>query len=293
MADSGGMDTPTTTYTPTVHPYASVPLVLLSGVGRSGTTALRASLSLHPEIDSTERENNIIYDLLDAAWRNRTLPARRYGMRVDDPTYDARFRDLILSLLWPSPRRVAPSRLLAFSNVTPTQAEYLVQMFPGAKIVYLVRNGIEVISSRMRFENFSNRSVDEHSRVWSYAAGLARWGADRGDFLLARHENLIGNGGPAAEINRIFEFMGLPTCAKSIENMQSTTYHPTPEKPASQSEAKPLETRAERWRDWTAEQIAAFDAHCAEAMTYFGYQRPWVRGGATTEMESEGRRVSA
>lgn len=266
------------------HPYVNVPLTLLSGVGRSGTTALRESLGKHPDVHSTERENNIICDLMDTAWRNRTLPARRYGMRVDDATYDRLFRDLTLSLLWPRARSKTPSRLLAFSNITPHAGEYLAGLFPGLKIVYIVRNGIEVIASRMRFESFRSRPVDDHSIAWSQSATLAKWGAARSDFLLVRHERLIAEGGPAAEVERILGFLSLPPCAA---NLSGTTYHPTPEKLTEATAPKPLSTRSERWKDWSLDQLTIFDRIAGHAMEYFGYERPWRSNDAIAELKQQ------
>jgi hypothetical protein len=258
------------------HGYSSVPLVLISGVGRSGTTALRESLGLHPDVHSTERENNIIYDLLDVAHRNCTAQSRRYAMRVSDADYDAAFSRLVLSLLWPTPREPAPSRLLAFSDLTPDRAGYLVRLFPGVRIVYVVRNGIEVVASRMRYDGFKHQPFDAHAGVWSRAMQMAQWGEQRDDFLLVRHENLIADTGPEDETARICRFLALPYAEACARNLREKEYHPTPERKAAAPAL--LARRSQRWRDWSPDELDVFDATCSEAMDYFGYERPWRPG---------------
>ena len=103
------------------HPYESVPLIVISGVGRSGTTALRESLGLHPDVHSTGRENNIIYDVADTAlaaidsavahavkerglgtWVGSAAVARAARM---NPTYAPDPHALPLAMLAPAERR--------------------------------------------------------------------------------------------------------------------------------------------------------------------------------------------
>lgn len=290
---------------PPSHPYDHVPLTILSGVGRSGTTIVREALSRHPDLDSTNLENNILNELLNVASRNCTLPDRIHAMRVPQRTYDAHFRSLVLRLLWPRPRQAAPSRLLGFTNLTTTSAGYLVRLFHNVRIVYIVRNGIEVVSSRLRFEAFSHRDVASHSETWQLAHDMARWGESRREFLLVRHEWLADRAGPERMMGAILPFLGLREHAPCVEAFREGLIHPTGDEraavPAAESRASMIEakngetvrrndeqagshgqpsdtlrTRAERWRDWTGEEREAFQSRCGEAMRYFGYDIPWA-----------------
>jgi hypothetical protein len=263
------------------HAYDDIPLVVLSGVGRSGTFALRDALGRHPQVHSTGSENNILYDLLSAAHRNCTIDARRIAMQVDQATYDRLFHDLILNLLWPEPRPELPRQLLAFSNLLPDRARYLCRLFPGrpgaarARIVYLVRNGIEVVSSRLRFGKFVELPFRQHCEVWARSVEMAEWGRDRDDFLLLRHEHLLEAETLAESLQRFWTFAGLPAEPKIYERLLNVCYHPTSAENAS-APAETLRTRADRWRDWTDEQRLTFSVVCADAMRYWGYEMPWV-----------------
>lgn len=287
---------------PPSHPYDHVPLTVLSGVGRSGTTIVREALSRHPDLDSTNLENNILNELLNVASRNCTLPDRVHAMRVPRRTYDAHFRALVLRLLWPRPRHAAPSRLLAFTNLTTTSATYLVRLFHNVRIVYIVRNGIEVVSSRMRFEPFRHREVASHSETWRLAYDMASWGAGRHDFLLVRHEWLKETDGPERMMSEILPFLGLRAHAPCIETFREQLVHPTADdrgsraasmiEPKSEgdghsrtrgapcSPGESLRGRSERWRDWSDDERAVFMLHCEEAMRALGYEIPWTSASA-------------
>ena len=90
---------------PLRHPYEDLPLLIVSGVGRSGTTALRNAIAACARIDAANRESNFIRDLLEVALRNCTLPVRRASMAVTQQEYDLVFRRAILWLAWPQPWR--------------------------------------------------------------------------------------------------------------------------------------------------------------------------------------------
>lgn len=266
---------------PPSHPYDHVPLTVLSGVGRSGTTIVREALSRHPDLDSTNLENNMLLDVLEAAHRNCTIPARRHAMRVADKVYDAHFRSLVLRLLWPRPRHECdrPTRLLAYSNLMPDAADYLVRLFHNVRIIYIVRNGIEVISSRMRFEHFRHKEVESHCSTWCGAHDMARWGEGRREFLMVRHEWLAERNGPDRMMGAILPFLGLRDHAPCVEAFGEGLIHPTSDRHAAAIEAKnvqdALRERAKRWRSWSDEERAAFTSRCAKAMAYFGYEVPW------------------
>jgi hypothetical protein len=267
------------------HAYDDIPLVVLSGVGRSGTFALRDALGRHPQVHSTGSENNILYDLLSTAQRNCSIEARRIAMQVDQATYDRLFHDLILSLLWPDPRPELPRQLLAFSNLLPDRAGYLCQLFPGrpgaarTRIVYLVRNGIEVVSSRLRFGNFVDLPFRQHCEVWARSVEMAEWGRDRDDFMLLRHEHLLEAETLAESLEAFWTFAGLPAEPKIFERLLNVCYHPTSEGDAS-TPGETLRTRADRWRDWADEQRLTFAVVCGEAMRYWGYEMPWLASAA-------------
>lgn len=237
------------------HAYEGIPPVILSGVGRSGTTAVREALGRHGQVHSTGTENNILYELLHAAAANCTVASRRYAMQVDNAGYDAAFRRLVLELLWPRPRSEHPQRLLAFTALSPTRADYLCRLFPGAQILYLVRNGIEVVTSRQRYASFAERPFREHCAVWALAVKMIDWGRHRDDFTLIRHEQL-----PEA-IDGLWPRLGLAPDPAPARYLRENRPHPTGPDDAPR---------------WTPRQREVFTEVCGGTMASLGYPIPWT-----------------
>jgi len=261
----------------TAHPYEGLPVIVVSGVGRSGTTVLRHCLSAHPDLHSTDSENNVIYDVLETARHNCTYPSRRGTMRVAPPAYDRQWRLLLLNLLWPEPRRgrYRPRKLLAASDLLPERAEYLYRVFPGVRIIYIVRNGIAVVSSRMAHPNFRQNPFEEHCRRWAAARDMALWGASRSGFVLFRQEDALDSADAERACRRMLEQLDLTFCRECLRTLTQNRYHPTVLGEESREEAEDLAQRSERWRLWSDEQREEFADICREAMRYFEYTIPW------------------
>ena len=263
------------------HPYEDIPLVVLTGAGRSGTLALREALGRHPHVHSTGSENNILYELLHTARTNCTHESRRYAMQVDDAAYDAAFRKLICELLWAPPHDPKPRRLLAFTALSPTRADYLCRLFPGVKIAYLVRNGIEVVASRQRYPDFADRPFAEHCRVWALSRKLIEWGRGRNDFMLIRHEHLVKPQTLGSTLDRLWSWIGLPPEPASERFLHNNCLHPTRDGDEQRLPGEALRDRSDRWRSWTPGERTVFVETCGEVMASLGYPIPWIDDAVT------------
>ena len=262
------------------HPYSKVPPILVSGVGRSGTTALRLSLGLHPKIVYNMAENNIVMDLLATGLRNCTYPSRKASMQMSQRKYDKTFRNTLLSVLFPQPApfRPLPKAWMAHSDITLPLAGYLRQLFPALRIVYIVRNGIEVVSSRMLFEGFKDRPFEWQCEVWGKAAEMIRWGTTQDHFFLIRHEDLLSQNTSSRVLDNLWTFLGLKPEQRCADALRNQRYHPTKSPLEAAAAEDNLQTRAQRWQFWSEAERQCFTAHCAEAMTFLGYDLPWQSG---------------
>lgn len=256
------------------------------GVGRSGTTVLRTSLGAHPQIYYNGFENNIVQDLAGVALRNCTMQSRKNAMVVSQSQYDAHFRELTCSLIWPDETlRQRPVHMAAI-NPTPVQLDYLVQLFPRSKFVGLVRNGIEVVSSRTEFESFAANEFSSHCEVWNRTAAVFDWGRNHSDrFLEVRQEwfyepetlsnwmlsfcKWLGVGYSDAPENRLGSSLQHPTSASD-----SIGHGEFSQKSVDEKRDYFLSKR-DRWKSWTQEQRGLFEARCGNNMTALGYEIPW------------------
>jgi hypothetical protein len=268
--------------------------LFLIGVGRSGTTALRKSLWQHPDICYNGRENNVLPDIVQTALTNCTKPDRKSAMMVSQEIYDRAFERAVNEILWneynPSSGQI---RFASFAMV-PELANYLLQVFPNARILHLVRNGIEVIASRQLFVQFRDMPFEEHCKRWARTYEVYQWGQTQGDtYRLIRYEWLKDEALLREQLEQIYEWLEIPWHDAPLQHVLSERYHPTahpkeadstnakrglPESDSSQTE----DSRGARWQFWTDEQRAMFETMCSSVMNAFGYPMPWQTNGAMT-----------
>jgi len=264
---------------PLRHPYEDLPLLIVSGVGRSGTTALRNAVAACARVDTANRESNFIRDLLEVALRNCTLPVRRASMAVTQQEYDLVFRRAILWLAWPQPRNDSPlpTALCTYTNLDPETAGHLVQVFPGARVAYIVRDGIEVVASRMGFEPFAADSFETNCQRWRTAGAMAEWITSHPDAgRLVRHETLRAPERREPELEAVLDLVGVPYDPACAEHLGKAVYHPTRQTGESDAAAGDLDARRERWRAWSGEEQKVFERTCRGTMESLGYAIPWL-----------------
>lgn len=259
--------------------------LIMAAVGRSGTTALRKGLGEHREIYYNGRENNQVQDILACAYRNRTQPSRVNNLAVDLATYDQCFADLITKLMWPNQfKRLTRKALMIAINPQPEYVDFIFELFPGAKMLYLVRNGIDVVCSRQKFKAFSQDDFKTHCQVWLRSFEMFKWVQERPDTsFLFRYENLLDANALKAELGNFFEFFGIRNDPKVAEHILSHQYHPTSggvkrdaAKSLSDEESQATNNReSPKWSVWSDEQRKLFKDLCGKAMKEMGYDIPW------------------
>ena len=256
------------------HPYVDKPLIVVSGIGRSGTTAMTAALAAQPEIDSTNRESNLIRDLLFAARRGATMPSRQKQMIVQPARYNAIFRRTVLELLWPLGAMVVREcrAISTYFGLQVEEAAFLAELFPRHLVVYLVRNGIEVVASRMQHRTFKQHSFEAHCLLWNETVAMAKWAEQSEHCLICRHEHFQNRPSMQAALGPGLERYGITNLEPMLEFLERDPKHTT-SVPGEADEA--LAARNQRWKYWTGEQQAQFADLCGDSMAHFGYPIPW------------------
>lgn len=262
--------------------------LFLIGVGRSGTTVLRKSLGLHPGIYYTGTENRIVTDFLRVQFETFTDPDRVSKLLVTREQFDRVMERALNDLLWLDEERRARSIRTAAFAMPPELPPYLLRVFPNARILHLVRNGIQVISSRQLHEGFQHMPFEEQCTRWARAYDLYKWGLTQEHaYHLFRYEWFNDEPRLRAELSRVYEWLEIPPDDAPIQNMLNTRYHPTyhpneatrlniyDAQTSQQGRAQIDQIRTERWHFWTDEQRAQFEQICGDAMRGFGYPIPW------------------
>jgi hypothetical protein len=205
-------------------PSADEP-ILLVGAPRSGTTLLRALLNRHPSIglcDETyfhfwmARRADLFGDLADATRRARAvdrylelrrvkrmgldLAALREHLLATATTYP----DFFLELMRFHARASGKIRCGEKSPHHALVARELLEWFPAARLIHLVRDPRDVVASLRRMP-WSSGSLLTDARLWRDCVdGVERCAAPP-NLLVVRYETLIAQ--PEAELRRICDFI--------------------------------------------------------------------------------------
>ncbi len=253
-----------------------LPFILVSGQARSGTTILTRAMAAHPSVLSNGLESTWLRDVLDLLNANLENDSRMRQCLLTAEQFTVAFRGAAYEVLFPQkiwPAEI-PQACSTFSSLKAEVFDRLRDLLPNVKLLNIVRNGVEVVSSRMLHRSIGELSFEEHCVAWSRAVDVVQWGEGRDFFKLVRHEQLLG--GTAAELFReIQQWAGLSLaddCSQFVEqNLINTTVRPD----EHTNQPRELTNRIERWRDWTAEQRSVFETICGPAMSVLGYQMPW------------------
>jgi hypothetical protein len=260
--------------------------LFLCGVGRSGTTALRKSLGTHPQIYYNGCENNVVQDVVGVAMRNCTMRSRKNAMVVSQAEYDLAFFELIEKLTWPEAKfRNLPVRMAAI-NPIPVQLNYMCSVFPNCRYIGLVRNGIEVVSSRMEYRSFSDDAFVTHCEVWNRSAELSIWGRRHANiFREVRHEWMYRPRKLRTWMNELFLWLAIDASDAPADQILGVLQHPTSatisihraefESVDTQQKREYFQSKRQRWRKWTVAQRQLFAELCGENMSALGYDIPW------------------
>ena len=258
------------------HTFTNLPFLLVTGIGRSGTTALTKCLMQHSRIFSNGVESNVFFDVMQAAHGGCTIQSRKRQMVRSQEEYNAIFRQSMLQLLFDDSQDTAVGckAYSTFSAMAPETADYVKQVFTQIRFLNIIRDGIEVVSSRMSHRVFGTHSFEQNCEVWNRCLHMVEWGMDHECFVLIRHEWLLDRSKIHKVFQSLFEPIQLsdpsPCCDYLLANRKNATNFPGEQ----EQRAQRLESRKERWNLWSDEQKSIFKDLCGGTMSKLGYEIP-------------------
>ncbi|GAA5510328.1 hypothetical protein Rcae01_05836 [Novipirellula caenicola] len=259
------------------HPFLDSPLILASGVGRSGTTVLRHCLAAHPKVASYNHECNYIHHLMRAA--NLHMEEVGDSVPVGRREFWRMHRRTLLDLYWPTANWRTPeeySAISTYSMLDPRSAIGLKEAFPRLAICYIIRNGIEVISSYQSFRGFKEMTFEDVCKLWALRQDMLQYQSSRPHIFLCRYEWLIRDTPKFKQtLESAFQSIGLEFNQACLAPL-SKRFHPTRFAGESRHAAKDPKQRSQRWKLWSDEQRETFVRICGEAMTHHQYEIPWL-----------------
>lgn len=274
---------------PAEHP------IFIVGGSRSGTIVLLKALGEHPDILSTPSENPFItdigrmaYDLAfanerDTHYYNRTLriphehiyaTLRRLAWESSlGPHYGLGYllkQSVAQRKLLPAKRRWCTKSFPGKNTALGLQA-----LYPNARFIWILRNGLHVVQSRTKFPEFRSLEFREHCERWAESIRRFSYLVDLPTATVVHQEDLTED--PDAVFRRIFTLVELPYHPGPTQYALHNHVHPLDDEKIRQgvNVRETLRQRPPPYITWSAEQKDLFKTICAGAMAKAGYEIPF------------------
>lgn len=257
--------------------------ILISGIGRSGTSALIEALCLHKNVlkPRVVGEAPFIKEFL---WF--LLQYENISMERD--------YNIASYHLGESERRNAFSRLMMnvqCGEVPQNEAagiDYWVaktilderafdkgkEVFGRLKVVNIIRNGAEVVNSAMRFRGFSHFGFEELCDRWVESVKVTEYLSQRSDAITIAHHDLVAD--PQAVFSMIFDKFGMAQDLAPGEFIASTIFNSSFDDDARGKDTKDVfSNRPSFWSSWAEDQQSAFVDICGSTMDKLEFVKPY------------------
>ena len=262
-----------------------LPLILVSGQARSGTTILSRAIGAHPQVLSNNRENVWLRDIIEVVGNTLNDPSRVRQMSVEPENFLRGFRETAYRMLFPetlsNDAADDTKALSTFTSLREEMFDALPVFLPSFRLVNIVRSGLEVVASRIKHTHISKAGdFRTHCVAWAHSVDIVRWFGKHPElkdkFFLVRHEQLLDEDSCSDLFGRIQHRFGLDRsddCARFVqENFVSQNVDSGQSSPQTKQGA---EARKDAWQAWTDQQRAEFEEVCGGAMRELNYEIPW------------------
>lgn len=256
-------------------------LILIGGAPRSGTTLLRAIIGASSNIFCGP-ELRVIPSLCtlrdNIAGASADALSKGYG--VSAAQLDAATAKTVSAFLTPATQNAGSRRV---AEKTPTNALHfptLRRLFPKAYLISIVRDGRDVVSSLLQMNWRDDRTGERMPATTCPRSAAALWAASVandnhmiGDerFYSLRYEDLVRS--PAAEIAKLFAFLGEPTPNLALYHDRAFDALAGENEASAARVAEPIDTTAiGRWRRELADdQLESVTAAAGPWLEHYGY----------------------
>lgn len=258
--------------------------IFVSGIGRSGTSALIAALSTHSEIVEPEnigeapfvhhfleflsqfedRSNSKDYNLKNYKLNEsdryrefaRLMALVQYGVDVYHAENEDRF--------W-----------IAKLSLDLTQKRKADQVFGESRIVYIVRNGIEVVNSAKSFSGFQHSTFKELCFRWVDNQKKCSYVEESQNCVLVKHHELVSN--PDAVFDTVYKALNIGSDSNPANFIKTNLFNSSFDNTAKNTDTtNAFSDRLRCWNDWSEEEKCTFIDICDDAMVQYDFTRPYT-----------------
>jgi len=151
-------------------------------------------------------------------------------------------------------------------------AQGLERLYPEARFIWILRNGVNVVHSRCLFPAFRDLPFAEHCHHWASTIKRFAYLLEMPGAVVVHQEELVDE--PDMVFRRIFEKFRIDYDSKPTEYALTHHVHPLGDESTTKGVdiKKTLSERPPAYQDWTQEQKGTFKDICGEAMQMVGYE---------------------
>lgn len=204
------------TNNPKTFPYhRQMPLIFIGGVPRSGTTLMRAMLDSHPEIRCGQ-ETRVIPRILQL--RSHWIKSQKESVRLEEAgikseVLNSAIAQFCLEII--AKHGEAAPRLCNKDPLTLKMGTYIIELFPNAKFLFMVRDGRatvnSIISRKVTITGFDLTSHRQCMTKWNTAIEtMHNQCKDIGSeqCMMVYYEQLVLH--PEDSMRKILKFLDVP-----------------------------------------------------------------------------------
>ncbi|GMQ86826.1 MAG: hypothetical protein BMS9Abin08_0024 [Gammaproteobacteria bacterium] len=266
--------------------------IFIVGGSRSGTIVLLKAMGRHARILSTPSEDPFITDvggMVHSLEFCSEVEKQYYleTLRVSQAyIYDLLRRLALESALGQHYGLKQLIKLAVVNKVNPLGKRYwctktfpgknvaqgLKRLYPEARFIWILRNGINVVYSRCKFPAFRDQSFEEHCRHWAGTIERFSYLLELPGAVVVHQEELVDD--PDRVFRRIFEEFRIDYDPGPTEYALTHHVHPLGDESTTKGIdiKKTLSERPPPYQEWTQEQMRMFKDICGEAMRLAGYK---------------------
>ncbi len=249
--------------------------LFVCGIGRSGTSALLRALATHknvvPNMALGEAPfiNHFADFLVQFEGENQENGYHMASYKLAENARERLFRQMLARLHIGSDFDAKASDSIKFWSAKcfprANAKERLLKLYPDARFFYIIRNGVEVVASAMRYKGFQHLSFERLCSRWSRSfAEFEHFERDESAVVI-RHEELTAD--PAAVLKKAYKKLGMEGCDRPAEfllgNRVNSSY--------SDADTTSLD---QKWNQFNTEQKAKFVELCGPMMEEYQFQMP-------------------
>lgn len=251
--------------------------IFLVAVGRSGSTALQNALGLHSQVTSSGLEAPIIHrfgDLVNSYFAHDTKKEYyQANLAIDASEFTIDLQKIMYKSAIGN-AKLKTKYWITKAFITESSFQGLDIVFPKAKYIFLIRNGIDVIHSRTKFNKDNKVDFERYCINWSKENENYQYLVQCPKSIFIKYEALVDD--YKGILQSIYKHIDINSELKPKEYLEQNLVHSLGNKGIEKIDVQStLQNRIPAYSKWDKWKKQCFKKHCNDTMLNYGYKIPF------------------